>query len=316
VIFFADTIHSETDFGADYGAGFDDHFPGDISTIDGASEIATSSGKKSRNESPRPTSRRPSTGSVIEEPEMLRAVFDSFSQDDLLHVGTSRQEAEILKQHVHEGVERLRQEKERATSEFQKLKASASVDVEIITTMFLANFEQFCKNEAHLQIQHDMMTNERREHETLYKLMKGKNVELLEFAAKTKKELVNCRSKVDYLAKIVKEYQGENQKLFQVSQALILGLLEDRQKQHDASIQNLSSQFAKTLSEKNQELAILNKSIEDKEACVVILSQQHQSIIQHHIDEDQVRTTSFVLSLSPSLSTIFFHAVAGEKYKD
>ena len=88
--FLADIINSETDFGADYGAGFDDHFPGDISTIDGASEIATSRGKSSRNESRRPTSRRPSTGSVIEEPEMLRAVFDSFSQDDLLPVGTSR----------------------------------------------------------------------------------------------------------------------------------------------------------------------------------------------------------------------------------
>ena len=42
----------------------------------------------------------------------------------------------------------------------------------------------------------------------------------------------------------------------------------------------------------------------------------HQSIIKHHIDEDQVRTPSFFLSLSLSLSTIFFHAVAGEKYKD
>ena len=41
MIFFADIIHAETDFGADYGAGFDDHFPGDISTIDGASKIAT-----------------------------------------------------------------------------------------------------------------------------------------------------------------------------------------------------------------------------------------------------------------------------------
>ena len=160
-------------------------------------------------------------------------------------------------------------------------------------TMFLVNFEQFCKNEAHLQIQHDMMTNERREHEILYKVMKGKNAELLEFAVKTKKELVDCRSKVDYLAKIVKEYQGENQKLFQVSQALILGLLEDRQKQHDASIQNLSSQFAKTLSEKNQEIDILNKSIEDKEACVMILSEkltlEQTNLLQarqkHHQDD-------------------------------
>jgi hypothetical protein len=185
-----------------------------------------------------------------------------------------QQVAEISQQQVREGVERLRQEKERATSEFQKLKASASVDVEIITTMFLSNFEQFCKNEAHLQIQNDVMTNERREHEILCNLMKEKNVALLESVAKTKKELLDCRSKVDCLAKIVKEYQGENQKILQVGQALIIGLLEDREKEYDACIQNLSSQCAKTLSQKNQELDTLNKSIEDKDACVMMLSEK------------------------------------------
>jgi chromosome segregation ATPase len=74
---------------------------------------------------------------------------------------------------------------------------------------------------------------------------------------------------------------------------LILGLLEDRQKQHDASIQNLSSQFATTLSEKNQELAILNKSVEQKEAYIKKLSENltlaQNNLLQasqkHHQDE-------------------------------
>ena len=74
----------------DFGAGSDDHFPGDISTIDGVSEIATTRRKASINDGRSPASRRPSTASVIKEPEMLRAVFDSLSQYDLLHVGTSR----------------------------------------------------------------------------------------------------------------------------------------------------------------------------------------------------------------------------------
>jgi hypothetical protein len=182
--------------------------------------------------------------------------------------------AEISKQQVNIGIQILSEEKERAAIEIERLKESASMDQEIMKTLFLQTFEKCCSNQECLDTQQVLMVQERLEHEFHHRLAKGKNEELLALAAKTRIELSSCRSTMDWLAKMFQDYGKECQEQFKTSQMALLGLIEDRQKEHDAHIEKFSSQFAQLLAEKVQEIEMLGKCIEEKEACVLILSEK------------------------------------------
>jgi hypothetical protein len=79
---------------------------------------------------------------------------------------------------------------------------------------------------------------------------------------------------MDWLAKMFQDYGKECQEQFKTSQMALLGLIEDGQREHDAHIEKLSSQFAQLHAEKVQEIGMLGKCIEEKEACVLILSEK------------------------------------------
>jgi hypothetical protein len=182
--------------------------------------------------------------------------------------------AEISRQQVNIGIQILSEEKEKTAIEIERLKESASIEQEIMKTLFLQTFEKCCSNQECLDTQQVLMVQERLEHEFYHRLAKEKNDELQALAARTRIELSSCRSTMDWLAKMFQDYGKECQEQFKTSQMALLGLIEDGQREHDAHIEKLSSQFAQLHAEKVQEIGMLGKCIEEKEACVLILSEK------------------------------------------
>ncbi len=199
--------------------------------------------------------------------------------------------AEISKHKVQLGIEMLSEEREKAATEIEKLKESASIDIECMTSLFLMTFEKYCNNQDCLQFQQKLMAKEKLQLECQHRLDKEKDDHIKAFAANAKKELSSCRSTIVWLAKIVKDCQEQYETQLKMGQMSIFGLIEDLKREHDAHIEENSSHFRRSLHEKDNELGNLNRSVEEKDACVVILSEkltiQETQLVQARQKNDQ-----------------------------
>jgi hypothetical protein len=220
------------------------------------------------------------------------------------------QMAESSKHQVQLGIEMLSDEREKAATEIEKLKESASVDIECMTSLFMMTFEKYCNNQDCLQSQQKLMAKERLQREFQHRLAKEKDDHLMAFAAKAKKELSFCRSTIVEMANVMKVCRKEYETQFKNSEMSIFGLIEDRQRENHAHIEETSSHFRKSLDEKDNELGTLNRSIEEKDACVMILSEKlilkETQLIKarHKNDQDDLLLAEMKESLSVAQNQI------------
>jgi len=81
------------------------------------------------------------------------------------------------------------------------------------------------------------------------------------------------RSNLLSIKNIVQKQQDESQKQLRVCEETILRIIENRQKEHDLQIQGANSQFTDTLAAKDEEIRCLHETIEEKEACIMRMSE-------------------------------------------
>lgn len=181
--------------------------------------------------------------------------------------------AKSSKEQEHLGLSLISEEKKRAAAEIKAVKSSCSSDVQCMQALFLVTFEKFCATQQYLQTQQTLMANEILEREFQRGLTKESNHALQEIAVKTTTELRFYRSSLIGMAKALNDYNEESKKEIKAIEVSIIGLMERCQREHDIRLQNADFQFAKLSSEMVSEVGILNNSIQEKEACIITLSE-------------------------------------------
>jgi hypothetical protein len=226
--------------------------------------------------------------------------------------------AEFSKQQLQLELQTMSKENEnRATSEIQALKSSASINLECMQTMFLETFEKMCDNAESLRIGQDTIAKER---ELQHTRSQGRNDKLLSFAVGSKRELSSCRLIIEQITSNVTRFRKETEEKVDVIKICVLRLIENCQREHDASMLKSASEFAESLAEKIKEVEIINKHIEEKDACIVTLSsklaseqsdltsarQQHDRLAAQlaELTKSHFLETQHVLELTGDMATL------------
>jgi hypothetical protein len=177
------------------------------------------------------------------------------------------------KEQEHLGLSLMSEERKKAAAEIKAVKLSCSSDVQCMQALFLVTFEKFCATQQYLQTQQNLMAKEILERELQRGLTKQSKHALQEIAVKTTTELRFYRSSLIGMAKALYNYNEESKKELKAIEVSMIRLMERRQREHDIRLQNADFQFAKLSSEMVSEVGILNNSIQEKEACIITLSE-------------------------------------------
>jgi hypothetical protein len=210
-------------------------------------------------------------------------------RDQQLQLAKSSKEQE-----VHLG---LSEEKKRAAAEIEAVKSSCSSDVQCMQALFLVTFEKNCETQQCLLTQQNLMAKEILEREFQHGLTKESNDKLKEIAVKTTAQLQFYRSSLIGMAKVLNDCNEKTKKEIKAIELSIIRLIEGCQRENDTRLKKADLQFAKLSAEMVSEIGILNDSIQKKEACIIILS-ENLSLEQSELLKARQRNQEDALQLA------------------
>ena len=184
------------------------------------------------------------------------------------------QMTEMSQRHLQLAEETISDERKRSAAEIEGSKASALLEHECVNALFLAAFENFCNNKEMVEQQKTVLEAEYRTRELQEILKQERKKDLLTFASKATQKLSYCRMKLQSIVKIVTDQRDESQKRMRECEVSILQIIENHQRQHNLQMLGATSLFTDTLTAKDKEIRVLNESIGDKEACIMMLSEK------------------------------------------
>jgi hypothetical protein len=200
----------------------------------------------------------------------LRQHLENFEQEHarkLELINVSNQQLQMEKDMM------ISDEKNKSATEAERLKASGVQERECVQALFLACFENCIKCQELLENQENRLRIETLERQVQHQCAQARREKLNAFAEKATRELKEFRSMLKLVARSEQDCRKATQTLFFDIETSVLKIIENYQKKHELKTREAESKVAQLLEDKAEAVDLLEKSVEEKETCIVNLSE-------------------------------------------